>query len=206
MFALPTGGISPTPVLVLLVPSELATVYYTLDGSAPSPENSRSSKGYLVLVSKTATLKFMAIDLAGNRSEVASETYTISASGPAVAITSPVNGSTINNSTPTLTYDVTTRVGTKVAKTEVQVDGNAPVPGSSGMQLGPLDDGSHTVKVTVTDTAGSKLSAQSTFTVDTVPPVITAPGNLTVEATGPVGAIVTFDLPSHRCARPDPRP
>ena len=59
------------------------------------------------------------------------------------------------------------------------------------MLLGPLSDGPHTVKVTVTDTAGSKLSAQSAFTVDTTPPVITAPPNMTVEATGPGGAMVT---------------
>ena len=124
MIAFPTGGISPTPVLVLLIPSELANVYYTVDGSTPGPENSLSKKGYLVLISKTTVLQFMAVDLAGNRSGVDSETYTITASGPAVAITSPVNGSTISNKTPTLTYDVKTRVGTKVAKTDVQVDAN----------------------------------------------------------------------------------
>ena len=39
VIAFPTGGISPIPVMVLLIPSELATVYYTLDGSTPSPEN-----------------------------------------------------------------------------------------------------------------------------------------------------------------------
>ena len=169
VIAIPTGGISAKPVLVLLRPSELATVYYTLDGSAPGPENSLSKRGYLVLISNTAVLKLMAVDLAGNRSAVASETYTISASGPAVTITSPVNGSTVNNSRPALTYDVMTRVGTKVAKTDVQVDGKTSIPGSSGMLLGPLSDGPHTVKVTVTDTCGSKLSAQSTFTVTVAP-------------------------------------
>ena len=68
----------------------------------------------------------------------------------------------------------------------------APQTWSPGMLLGPLSDGSHTVKVTVTDTAGSKLSAQSTFTVDKTPPVMTPPANMTVEATGPGGAMVAF--------------
>jgi hypothetical protein len=188
----PTGGISPIPVLVLLIPSELANVYYTLDGSDPGPDNSSSSKGFLVLISKTTTLRFMALDLAGNRSAADSETYIIGAGGPSVAINSPVNTSTINNKTPKLTYDVVTRVGTKVAKTDVQVDTNTSIPGSNGMLIGPLGDGPHTVTVTVTDTAGGKLAAHSDFTVDTTPPVITAPGNITVEATGPDGAMVNF--------------
>ncbi len=189
---MPSGGISPTPVLVLLVPSELATVYYTVDGSEPGPENSAGSRGYLALISKTATLKFMAIDLAGNRSGTRSEKYTISTDPPGVDITSPVEGSTVASATPRLTYDVTMRVGTKVANTSVQVDGGTPVPGDYDMSLGPLSDGTHIVKVTVTDTAGSKLSAQSTFKVDTTPPVITAPGDILKEATGPDGAVVTF--------------
>ena len=62
-------------------------------------------------------------------------------------------------------------------------------PGSgSTFPLGPT-----TVACTATDTHGNTANASFTITVkDTTPPVITTPGNITAEATGPSGAAVSY--------------
>jgi len=83
---------------------------------------------------------------------------------PAVTITSPGSGAT-TNSTPLLSYS--TSNGTVV----VRVDG-VVVNKVSGNTLGPLTDGTHTILVEATDAAGTGF-AEYSFTVDTVPPVVT---------------------------------
>ena len=83
---------------------------------------------------------------------------------PSVAIQSPAAGFT-NNATPLLLY--TTSSGTAVVK----VDG-IEINKVSGNYLDPLADGSHSIRVEVTNDYGTGY-AERTFTVDTVPPVVT---------------------------------
>jgi hypothetical protein len=57
--------------------------------------------------------------------------------------------------------------------------------------------GTTTVTCTATDGAGNAAAAVFTVTVvDTTPPVITTPANITSEATSPDGAVVTFTAPT----------
>jgi flagellar hook assembly protein FlgD len=83
---------------------------------------------------------------------------------PYVQITSPA-GST-NNNTPLLTYTILN--GTATA---VKVDGNT-VSKVSGDSLDILSDGAHTVRVEAVNNAGTVGFAETTFTVDTVPPTL----------------------------------
>ena len=74
------------------------------------------------------------------------------------------------------------------------VDGTDPVTcnPASGSTF-PL--GTTTVNCSSTDSAGNTGHASFKVTVqDTTPPVITTPGDLTVEATGPDGAVVAFTV------------
>jgi hypothetical protein len=83
---------------------------------------------------------------------------------PTVTITSPAAGLT-NDNTPFLRYNAS--YGTVVVK----VDGIV-VPKVSGDRLNVLLDGTHTVRVECTDTAGNKGFAETTFTVDTLTPIL----------------------------------
>lgn len=55
--------------------SGVAAIYYTLDGSTPTPDSPQYAGPISIPLS--ATLKFMAVDNAGNQSPVSSETYVI---------------------------------------------------------------------------------------------------------------------------------
>lgn len=88
-----------------------------------------------------------------------SETIVIDTTAPQVSITSPVDGSLIEDNTPRLVFSVNGGI------VEVLVDGS-PVLKASGEELELLADGEHTVTVTSTDEAGNIGSDQSAFTVD----------------------------------------
>jgi hypothetical protein len=74
IWASPSGSHYFGPQTVALRSSEQATIYYTLDGSTPS----QSSQVYSATLhlSENVTVKFVAIDPAGNVSNVRSESYT----------------------------------------------------------------------------------------------------------------------------------
>ncbi|MCR4315319.1 MAG: chitobiase/beta-hexosaminidase C-terminal domain-containing protein [Planctomycetes bacterium] len=69
------GGTYQTPVTVTLTADETSAIHYTLDGSTPTS----FATVYVdpIFLNSSATLKFIAIDLASNASEVGSETYVI---------------------------------------------------------------------------------------------------------------------------------
>ncbi len=74
--ATPAGGSYDSMQSITLTVDESAEIYYTLDGTEPTLsgllyENSP------IKISETTTLRFMAIDEAGNSSAVVSETYSI---------------------------------------------------------------------------------------------------------------------------------
>lgn len=73
--ARPPGGVHGSPLTVILSTDESAFIHYTLDGSEPT----RVSPLYAapIEIDTTATLKFMAVDRAGNASGVRSEAYTL---------------------------------------------------------------------------------------------------------------------------------
>jgi fibronectin type 3 domain-containing protein len=86
------GGTYFGPQTVTITASEPSTIYYTLDGSEPSS----SSTVYTdpILISTSLTLKYFAVDVAGNESEVQTQVYEIK---------SPATG-WIENDHPSIVY------------------------------------------------------------------------------------------------------
>jgi hypothetical protein len=73
--ASPEGGTYTSAQSVTLTANKPATIYYTTDGSTPTTSSPVYSSP--ISITTTTTLKFFAIDLAGNREGVKTEIYTI---------------------------------------------------------------------------------------------------------------------------------
>lgn len=73
--ARPPGGIYDSSQTVTLSTGEAATIYYTTNGSDPTTSSTRYSSP--LTISSTLTLKYFAVDTAGNREQLTTSTYTI---------------------------------------------------------------------------------------------------------------------------------
>ncbi len=71
----PVGGNFDDVQNVTLTTDEPATIYYTTDGSTPTTSSTQYTGP--ISITDTTTLKFFAVDTAGNASPVQSETYNI---------------------------------------------------------------------------------------------------------------------------------
>ncbi|MGF7117586.1 chitobiase/beta-hexosaminidase C-terminal domain-containing protein [Methanobacterium oryzae] len=71
----PVGGNFDNVQNITLTTDEPATIYYTTDGSTPTTSSTQYTGP--ININGTITLKFFAVDAAGNASPVQSETYTI---------------------------------------------------------------------------------------------------------------------------------
>ncbi|WP_298273134.1 SBBP repeat-containing protein [Geobacter sp.] len=128
---------------------------------------------------------------AGGLSSTANATVTRDSTPPVIQITSPKGF--VKNSSPILNYTVNEGTAT------VRLD-NVVISKFSGSALGPLADGSHTLYIDAVDTAGNSSSADSPFTVDTVPPSLsinpvsipTSVANQTLSGTTEVGSVITL--------------
>jgi hypothetical protein len=146
------------------------------------------------------TVTATATDPAGNTATDGPVAFTVDASAPAVAITSPADGSSTNDTTPTVTgtvddptatVDVVIRDsgGTVVFSGPATVD---PATGTWTVDSGVLPEGDYTVSATATDSTGNTATAGPVaFTVDTTAPaapVITSPadGSVTSDDTPPI--------------------
>ena len=83
------GGLYNTTKIVSLSISEPGTIYYTLNGTTPTTTSSKYTGP--ITISSTKILKFLAIDLAGNKSPIYTNTYTIDKVAPKIPSTSPTN-------------------------------------------------------------------------------------------------------------------
>lgn len=79
--ATPRGGTYSGALSVQLTTDDpTAVIYYTTDGSTPTPASTRYTGP--ITIAATTTLKFIAVDEAGNSSGVGTETYTITSPSP----------------------------------------------------------------------------------------------------------------------------
>ena len=105
---------------------------------------------------------------------------------PVITISSPSNGAHIASNQPNIVFTVTDETngsGVKIDSLSVKIDGSAITSGitktaiTNGYSVtvtpSTLSDGSHTVTINCADNDGNRATEKSTtFTVDTVPPVL----------------------------------
>ena len=87
--AIPIGGLYNINKIVKLSMNENGTIFYTLNGTTPTITSSKYTKP--ITVSTTTTMKFFAVDLAGNKSPIYMIRYTIDKTPPKVFSTTPTN-------------------------------------------------------------------------------------------------------------------
>jgi hypothetical protein len=145
-------------------------------------------------------------DEAGNESAADEVTFAVDTEARPPVITAPADGSSTNDTTPTVegtaepgaTVDVAID-GTPVGSVVADEDGNWSL-----VLTDPLDEGDHTVTAVQTDVAGNESDpAENDFAVDTTapaPPVITSPDDgdevsdpsPTIEGTGEPGTTIVI--------------
>jgi predicted outer membrane repeat protein len=76
----PNGGVYNTTKSVTLTMNELGNIYYTTNGATPT--NTSNLYTGPITIKSTTTLKYLAMDLMGNKSTIYSATYTIDKKTP----------------------------------------------------------------------------------------------------------------------------
>ena len=104
------SGLYNTNKVVTLSMSEKGTIYYTTNGAMPTT----ASKKYTgpITITSTTNLKFIAVDLAGNKSPVYSKIYTIDKTAPKITSTIPIN----NANNVSLTSAITIKFSENLVK------------------------------------------------------------------------------------------
>ncbi|MBX3246284.1 MAG: hypothetical protein KF901_03800 [Myxococcales bacterium] len=183
-----------------------ATVVVTIDGTevgtaTVGAEGTWSVSVTTPLANDLYTAEATATDRVGNTATDAS-TFTVDVATE-ISITSPANGSTTNDATPTVTG--TSVPGATVVVT-ILVEGEtievgtvtADAEGDWSIEITtPLPEGTHAVTATATDPIGNRASDESEFTVDTSTTITLDEVDLVtgvVRGTGEPGATVVVTL------------
>ena len=104
------SGLYNTNKIVKLSMNKKGTIYYTLNGKTPT----KTSKKYMgpITIKSTSTLKYLAVDLAGNKSPIYTYKYTIDKTAPKVVSTTPKS----NTRGTSLTASLTIKFSEKINK------------------------------------------------------------------------------------------
>jgi hypothetical protein len=97
--ASPGGGLYNSAISVTLTPDETAAIYYTLDGTTPTTLSSAYSNP--ISLTTSTTLRFFAVDSAGNLEPIKSEIYTIDIMPPVI---SNIQVTNISRNSATITW------------------------------------------------------------------------------------------------------
>ncbi|HDU1185817.1 TPA: chitobiase/beta-hexosaminidase C-terminal domain-containing protein, partial [Listeria monocytogenes] len=119
----PAGGTFNSAQSVTLSANEPATIYYTLNGSTPTTSSSVYSTA--ISISAATTLKYFAMDPAGNTSAVQTQTYTISSGTTQFLLAS-------QSQTISYSSNVGTRGGGVHVKVNTTITGVGAKGGASG--------------------------------------------------------------------------
>ena len=167
----PKGGLFNVNKTVSLTMDKTGTIYYTTNGEDPTTQSNIYTEP--LLVTQTTTLKFMAVDNAGNPSEIYTEIYTIDKTAPN-AWANPKGGLFNVNKTVSLTMN-------KTGTIYYTRNGTTPTTAST-KYTGPLSiTTTTTLKFIAVDQAGNISPVYTEkYVIDKTPPkvVSTYPKNL----------------------------
>ena len=200
----PLGGLYNTVQNVTISMNKNGTIYYTTNGTTPTI-NSTPYKTK-ISITNTTTLKYFAVDLAGNQSPIYTQNYTIDKISPTITSTDPIKNA-INvpvNKVIKITFSEPIKAGSmwidlkdhsgKLIPTTKSIAGNVlTINHSTLFSTGTYSLSLHTGSIT--DLAGNPLALSSTnFTVDGVPPKIktTTPVNNGVNV--PINQVIKINF------------
>lgn len=193
----PQGGHYGTSQLVSLAAVDAAagtpTIYYTLDGTLPSPGNPSTIEGTDLVenipVIADTTISYYAEDEAGNIEQVKSDSFVIDGDDPVVAA-DPTSGTFLPPIWVTLTA---TDAGTEQCIIYYTTDGSAPTTSTPTKGLSPVKvfiSATTTLKFIAEDEADNVTSVSTElYTLDT-----TAPATSANPATGVYGTNISVTL------------
>ena len=169
--ASPMGGSYNTIQQVSLSNPDNHTLYYTLDGSNPDASTSLYTAPISTADNATTTLKFLAIDTAGNtEASINTETYLID-SQPATTTASPEGGLYTESQTITLSVN-------EAADIYYTLDGTEPDQNSTVYSTPIAISETTTLKYFAQDTLGNNETIQiQTYTIDQQAPLVTLVNN-----------------------------
>jgi hypothetical protein len=164
----PVGGTYSSEQSVTLTASEAATIYYTLDGTDPTATSTKYTQP--INISSTTTLKFMAIDTAGNQSEISTENYILDI----VDITPPTVTANPKGGTYTSKQSITLSAS-ELATIYYTLDSTDPTTTSSIYSEPITISSSKTLKFMAVDTAENQSTVNTeTYTIDLDTPAVIA--------------------------------
>jgi hypothetical protein len=167
--ASPTGGQFTAGPSVVLTASEPSTIYYTLDGTTPSTSTTTKGASPLTVnVSASATLKYLAVDAAGNAGQVGSQAYSIGSVG--LTQTPPALS---NSTSPSFTFTDAVAGATFQCSLVQQSAADAFSACTSPRSYSNITDGAY--RFVVQDSTGSQASYL--FSVDTTAPTVSITEN-----------------------------
>ncbi|MBZ4417788.1 chitobiase/beta-hexosaminidase C-terminal domain-containing protein [Myxococcus sp. RHSTA-1-4] len=172
----PRGGAYFTPQTVRLtcadVGSGCSAIHYTTNGATPDTGSPRYT-GELFLSTNTS-LRFIAVDAAGNTSAVAVETYTFSSDTTAPVTTASPPG-TFYGSAVAVTLSCSDAGGSGCAGTFYTLDGSEPSTSSTRYTGAFTVSTSTQVRFRSVDAVGNlEASRSESYTIDTTAPVTRA--------------------------------
>ena len=188
----------PSPITIYAASPADAVVYYSASASDavdPHPSLFCSPPSGSSFALRMTTVFCSASDAAGNGATAGFTVRVIDSGAPVLTVPAGITASATGPGGATVSYAVGATDGFD-AHPDVSC---TPVSGSTF----PL--GTTTVACTATDHSGNGTSARFTVTVaDVTPPALTLPAPITVNATSPAGAVVTFQATATDAVDPNP--
>ena len=158
--------------------NENGTIYYTTDGSNPTNSSTRTRYTHAISINSTTTLKYTAVDTAGNWAAVKTQTYTIDKTAPTISAISPTNKSIGISRTKTVSIKLSenilksvnwSKIYIKNLKTEkkciatIQISGNHIYIKTSSKMSALTSYQVYIPALAVKDSAGNNLAKAYTF-------------------------------------------
>jgi len=159
----PRGGRYTHPVSVRLKSEEGAVIHYTLDGSDPDATSPVFSKA--LALREDASLKFFAIDRAGNSEKINTEKYRINVDATKPVTMADPSGGLFNKP---VTVSLVGEKGTRIYYT---LDGSRPSVRSRSYSEPITFSRSGVLRFFAVDDAGNRENVrEESFVIDTIPP------------------------------------
>ncbi len=169
-----SGWYASSPVSVALSAADNAggsgvtAVYYTLNGTTPTSASSTYTEP--ISLAQTTTVKYRAVDAAGNLEAVQTVQVRIDTITPTVAITSPKNGSKVTGNVAVKANASDNAGGSGVARVRFYADGVLIGTDTTGQYQAVWNTkgvakGQHTLTAVATDVAGNTSTATVKVTI-----------------------------------------